>query len=453
MKLPQESLAFALTGAAKTLAQVDAGNALPRALLLTFEARRASGASRGAIQDLSYRSMRQWGRGRALLALLADKPLQQPVLHSLLCCALALLSDTEPAYSEHTLVDQAVSACAADPELAKAKGLVNAVLRRFIRERERLLQQLQTDETAQWNYPRWWINKARHAWPNQWASLLAAGNIQAPLSLRVNIRKTTVADYLSLLTSHRIAGDAIGPSAVRLQRPMPVTEIPGFAQGLVSVQDAGAQLAAPLLDAKAGMLVLDACAAPGGKTGHLLELADIDLTAIDQDPDRLTRVAQNLERLNLSATLLCADASRRDWWDGQLFDRILADVPCTASGIVRRHPDIRWLRRPEDSQQLATHSAAILDNLWEMLQPGGKLLLVTCSVWPEESAEQARRMTERHQAIALAAPGSCCPRQRVSWTMTDCFTRYSKSHQFDTITSNFSVGYYPACLCDTSTLT
>lgn len=409
MKLPQESLAFALTGAAKTLAQVDAGNALPRALLLTFEAMHASGASRGAIQDLSYRSMRQWGRGRALLALLADKPIQQPVLHSLLCCALALLSDAEPAYSEHTLVDQAVNACAADPELAKAKGLVNAVLRRYLRERERLLLQLQTDETAQWNYPRWWIDKARHAWPDQWASLLTAGNTQAPLSLRVNIRKTTVADYLSLLTSHHIAGDAIGPSAVRLQRPMPVTEIPGFAQGLVSVQDAGAQLAAPLLDAKAGMHVLDACAAPGGKTGHLLELADIDLTAIDQDRERLARVAQNLERLDLSANLLCADASQHDWWDGRRFDRILADVPCTASGIVRRHPDIRWLRRPEDARQLAAHSAAILDSLWGMLQPGGKLLLVTCSVWPEESATQAERMTERHQAILLAAPGQLLP--------------------------------------------
>lgn len=190
---------------------------------------------------------------------------------------------------------------------------------------------------------------------------------------------------------------------------MPVTEIPGFMQGFVSVQDAGAQLAAPLLDVKAGMRVLDACAAPGGKTGHLLELADIDLTAIDQDSERLERVAQNLERLGLSARLLCADASRREGWDGRLFDRILADVPCTASGIVRRHPDIRWLRRPEDASQLAAHSAAILDNLWAMLQPGGKLLLVTCSIWPEESTAQAKRLIERHRAIVLDAPGQLLP--------------------------------------------
>ena len=409
MKLPQESLAFALTGAAKALAQVDAGNALPRALTLTFDAMRASGAARGAIQDLSYRGMRHWGRGRALLALLADKPVQHAELRSLLCCALVLLSEKEPAYTEHTLVDQAVTACAADRELGKAKGLVNAVLRRYTRERDRLLQRLQSDPTAQWNYPRWWIEKTRKAWPAQWESLLAAGNTQAPLTLRVNIRKTNLTDYLLLLTSQGIAADVIGPSAIRLKRPAPVTEIPGFSQGLVSVQDAGAQLAAPLLDAKSGMRVLDACAAPGGKSGHLLELADIDLTAIDQDAERLERVAQNLERLGLSANLQCADASQRDWWDGRLFDRILADVPCTASGIVRRHPDIRWLRRPEDSQQLAGHSAAILDNLWSMLQPGGTLLLVTCSVWPEESAEQATRMIQRHQAIELASPGQLLP--------------------------------------------
>ena len=409
MKLPQESLAFALTGAAKVLAQVDAGNALPRALLLTFDAMQVSGAARGAIQDLSYRSMRRWGMGRALLALLADKPVQQAELRSLLCCALALLSEDAPAYSEHTLVDQAVTACGADRELGKAKGLVNAVLRRYLRERDRLLQQLKSDPTAQWNYPRWWIEKAQKAWPAQWESLLAAGNAQAPLTLRVNRRKTNMADYLSLLTSQGMAGDAIGPSAVRLKRPMPVLEIPGFAQGLVSVQDAGAQMAAPLLEAQSGMRVLDACAAPGGKSGHLLELADIDLTAIDQDAERLERVAQNLGRLGLSATLQCADASQRDWWDGRLFDRILADVPCTASGIVRRHPDIRWLRRPEDSRQLAAHSAAMLDNLWGMLRPGGTLLLVTCSVWPEESAEQARRMIDHHPATALASPGQLMP--------------------------------------------
>ena len=409
MNLKPASLAFALTGAANALAQVEAGNALPRALSSSFDTMRATGAARGAIQDLSYRSMRHWGRGRALLALLTDKPVQQARLHSLLCCALALLSESEPAYSEHTLVDQTVTACGADRELAKAKGLVNAVLRRYTRERQQLLQQLQNDETAQWNYPRWWIDKTREAWPARWQSILAAGGVQGPMSLRVNVRKSSVTDYLTLLSQHGLTGDTVGPSAVRLTRPLPVTEIPGFLQGLVSVQDAAAQLAAPLLDARPGMRVLDACAAPGGKTGHLLELADIDLTALDHDPERLERVARNLERLGLSARLLCDDASQRAWWDGRLFDRILADVPCTASGIVRRHPDIRWLRRAEDAGRLASHAAAILDNLWDMLQPGGKLLLVTCSIWPEESAEQAARLIERHRAIALDAPEQLLP--------------------------------------------
>lgn len=411
MKLARDSLAFALTGAARTLARVEAGTALPRALSATFDALRITNtaSAKGAIQDLSYRSLRQWGRGRALLAQLADKPVHPPVLHCLLCSALALLSDTTPAYSEHTLVDQTVTACGADRELVKAKGLVNAILRRYLRERERLHQRLQQDETAQWNYPNWWIDQARNAWPGEWQALLAAGNAQPPLTLRVNGRKTCVSDYLSLLHSHQIAATKIGPSAVRLQRAMPVSAIPGFAQGLVSVQDAAAQLAAPLMDLKDGLRVLDACAAPGGKTGHLLELADIALTAIDQDPDRLARVADNLHRLGLSADLRCADASRSDWWDGRYFDRILADVPCTASGIVRRHPDIRWLRRPEDAQQLADDAAAILDNLWRLLAPGGKLLLVTCSVWPEESAAQATRMVEHHQAIALPSPGQLLP--------------------------------------------
>jgi 16S rRNA (cytosine967-C5)-methyltransferase len=203
----------------------------------------------------------------------------------------------------------------------------------------------------------------------------------------------------------------IGPHAVRLARPVPVQQIPGFTEGMVSVQDAAAQLAAPLLDLTPGMRVLDACAAPGGKTGHLLECCDLDVVAIDRDPARLDRVRENLQRLQLNATLKAGDASTADWWDGAPFDRILADVPCTASGIVRRHPDIRWLRRPEDAAQLAAVSARILDNLWTMLRPGGKLLLVTCSVWPTESVLQADNFASRHQATRLPAPGQLLPTQ------------------------------------------
>ena len=177
----------------------------------------------------------------------------------------------------------------------------------------------------------------------------------------------------------------------------------------MSVQDAAAQLAAPLLDVHDGMRVLDACAAPGGKTGHLLELAQLDLTALDADPRRIARIEENLQRLRLSARLKTGDATTNTWWDGQLFDRILADVPCTASGIVRRHPDIRWLRRKADTAQLATLSSGILDNLWQMLQPNGKLLFVTCSVWPQESEAQAAAFAVRNNAQRLPAPGQLLP--------------------------------------------
>lgn len=376
---------------------------------MVFAATDAPPGARGAIQDLAYRSMRNWGSSQALLNLLADNPPQQPRLKTLLCCALALLADSAPAYSAHTIVDQAVAAANADQELGRAKGLVNAILRRFLRERENLLRQLANDPEARWNYPKWWIKKCSTAWPDQWQEILAAGNKPPPLTLRVNQRKTTVLDYLQLLTQHGMQGAQVGPLAVRLAQPVPVTRIPGFSEGLVSVQDAAAQLATPLLALENGMRILDACAAPGGKTGHLLESAELEVVALDQDGIRLKKVAENLQRLHLHAELKVGDAASQAWWDGKLFDAILADLPCTASGIVRRHPDIRWLRRPEDSAKLARQSARILDNLWQLLKPGGKLLLVTCSLWPEESAQQADAFAVRHPAIRLQAPGQLLP--------------------------------------------
>ncbi len=409
MKLNTESLAAALAGAARALAAVQAGNALPRALAAVFEGQAVSAASRGAIQDLAYRSLRRWGLAQALLHELAERPPADSRLRALLCCSLALLSEDEPAYAPHTLVSQTVDACAADHELQRAKGMANAVLRRFLRERDALLQKVRLQEEARWNYPQWWIDKARDAWPQQWQQVLAAGDRPPPLTLRVNRRKTRVDDYLSLLAAQGIDAVQVGPSALKLARAVPVSQIPGFADGQVSVQDAAAQLAAPLLGLQDGMRVLDACAAPGGKTGHILELADVHLLALDQDAERLARVGENLQRLSLHAELRQGNAAARDWWDGRPFDRILADVPCTASGIVRRHPDIRWLRRPDDAAQLAALSARILDNLWALLKPGGQLLLATCSLWPEESASQAQALMERQAAIALPAPGQLLP--------------------------------------------
>lgn len=418
--LKSDSLAFALHGAALAVQQVRAGDALPQALANVFARgdKALPAQARGAIQDLSYRTMRTLGRVDALLARLAPKAPSPPILHALLCCALALISDpagvNSQTYDAHTVVDQAVTAAASDPDMAHAKGMVNAVLRRFLRERESLLELVLREPQAFWNYPIWWIDAMKASYPRQWQALLAAGNLPPPLTLRVNLRLGTVSDYLAQLSAKNMSAKQIGASAVRLAVPVPVNQIPGFVGGLVSVQDAGAQLAASLLDVRDGMRVLDACAAPGGKSGHLLELADIELTALDNDARRMSRITENLDRLKLNAHLQVGDAANRAWWDGRPFDRILADVPCTASGIVRRHPDIRWLRRKADSAQLATLSSQILDNLWQMLVTDGKLLFVTCSLWPQESEAQAAAFAERNQALRLAAPGQLMPGQALS---------------------------------------
>ena len=409
--LKPDSLAFCLLGVANAVAQVQTGTALPQALAIVFAQSGALPQARGAIQDIAYRTMRQLGRSEALIGLMTSKAPEPPMLAGLLACALSLMvapDDAQP-YEEFTVVDQAVACASAHPDLAHAKGMVNAVLRRFLRERAALLQAALQQPAAQWNYPQWWIDATRTAYPQQWTDILNAGNLAPPLTLRVNARKGTVHDYLAQLQRADIAATQVGALAVRLAKPIGVNLIPGFERGLVSVQDAGAQLAVPLLDLHDGMRVLDACAAPGGKTCHVLEAANVDLTAIDADARRLPRIVENLERLGLSATIKAADAQQSDWWDGQQFDRILADVPCTASGIVRRHPDIRWLRRKGDALQLATLSGKILDNLWQMLLPGGKLLFVTCSLWPQESEAQAAAFAVRNHATRLSAPGQLLP--------------------------------------------
>ena len=365
------------------------------------------------MQDIAYRTMRQFGLARRLLRIMVKKTPGQPLLHSLLCCALALLSspggNRALPYEPHTVVDQSVRAAAALPSLSHAKGMVNAVLRRFTREQASLLSEAVKSAEAAWNYPAWWIRAVQSAYPQQWETLLENGNTTPPLTLRVNRKKLSAKDYLIRLKETGIGAHQVGPAAVILDKALPVSHIPGFAEGLVSVQDAAAQQAASLLDVQNGMRVLDACAAPGGKTGHILETADVRLLALDHDPARLERIRENMGRLGLQADIRQGNASTQNWWDGIPFDRILADVPCTASGIVRRHPDIRWLRRKTDTSQLATLSAQILDNLWQMLRPDGKLLFVTCSIWPEESEKQAAAFAARNHAARLPAPGQLLP--------------------------------------------
>ncbi|TDN68144.1 16S rRNA (cytosine(967)-C(5))-methyltransferase RsmB [Paraburkholderia sp. BL10I2N1] len=414
LHLAPESLGFALDCAAQAVGAVRLGAALPAALQSVFVSapEGAAAAARGAVQDIAYRTMRRLATAEALVVQLVRKAPPPHVGH-VLACALALLVDEDEsaAYTPFTVVDQAVNAIGARREFAFAKGLVNAVLRRFLREREGLLATVHTDDVAHWNYPQWWIDSVQRAWPENWQAILASGNEQGPLTLRVNARRSTVADYLSVLQDHHIAATQAGEHAVRLDVPMSVDRIPGFSEGVVSVQDAGAQIAAQCIGVRDGMRVLDACAAPGGKTGHLLELAGIELIALESDASRARRIGENLQRLGLDADVRIGDAGNPEkWYDGQPFDRILADVPCSASGIVRRHPDIRWLRRAADIPALVAEQRRILEALWPLVKSGGELLYVTCSIFPEEGELQATWFGSTHQdAVRLDAPGQLLP--------------------------------------------
>ncbi|MFM8766380.1 MAG: 16S rRNA (cytosine(967)-C(5))-methyltransferase RsmB, partial [Rubrivivax sp.] len=343
---------------------------------------------------------RWMGGAEAVRALLAPRT-PPPRVESLLVTAIALLwPDADPPYPDHTLVDQAVTA--ARERTPAAASFVNAVLRRFLRERPALVATAQQDPVAAWNHPAWWVERLRRDWPAQWQDHLRVANSHPPMTLRVNARRQTVADYLRLLERQGqrawpLTAAELGGQALQLARPCPVQRLPGFAQGWVSVQDAAAQRAAPLLlnggaDGKPlppGARVLDACAAPGGKTAHLLEAADLDVTALDSDPHRLARVQETLDRLGLNARLQAADARQTArWWDGKPFDAILLDAPCSASGIVRRHPDVRWLRRPQDISTLARTQEELLNALWPLLKPGGRLVYATCSVFLAEGRQR-----------------------------------------------------------------
>ena len=343
-------------------------------------------AQRGGIQDLAYGSCRWLGTLRAVLARLLRAPLTDPDVEALLLIALYQLHYTRGA--PHAVVDNAVRNCIALRK-ASAKGLVNAVLRNFQRQADALLVAAHAQELGRYSYPQWWTDALRARWPDDFAAILDAGNLHPPMTLRVNQRRTSVDAYAQSLRDAEIAARRIGESALSLDKPIAAATLPGFADGLVSVQDLGAQFAAPLLAPRDGERVLDACAAPGGKTAHLLERADIDLLALDRDALRMQRVTQNLERLRLRCTTKIADAGDLDaWWNGTPFDRILLDAPCTASGVVRRHPDIKWLRREGDIAQLSAEQARLLRVLWQTLVSGGTLLYVTCSVFVDETQAQ-----------------------------------------------------------------
>jgi 16S rRNA (cytosine967-C5)-methyltransferase len=385
---------------------------------------------RAAAQAVAFHAMRRLGLARAIRDILVQRPPSNAYFDAILLVSLALLdtalefadessSDAParrymPVYAVHTVVDQAVEAVAGVHKIRSYKGLLNGTLRSFIRERSRILAQARQDPVAVFNFPAWWIQALRRAYPDHWEALLYGANEPGPMALRVNRRRATVADVVQDLAAAGVEAQQVDDRAIIVATPRPVLALPGFEEGCWSVQDLSAQKAAMLLPLESGMRVLDACAAPGGKTAHLLERADVDLLALDADPQRLERVAQNLDRLQLDRSrvaLQCADAADlQAWWDGRPFDAVLADVPCTASGVVRRHPDIRWLRREADVAKTVALQRRIVDALWTTVKPGGHLLYATCSIFPQEGEQQAAQFTARHgDAKRLPAPGQLLP--------------------------------------------
>ncbi len=372
------------------------GRSLGAALATTTS---PGGAGRRAalVHELAYGTLRHWGTLDALVRRLVNRPLTDAVLPCLIGVALYQIAHTRaPPFA---VVDYAVDAAATLTRPA-AKALVNALLRRYLRERETLDAAVREDPVARWSHSRWWIDRVRRDHPDDWEAMLAAGNERPPLALRANARVIVRDALVARLAEAGIDAAPAGAAGLVVAAPRPVAELPGFAEGAFSVQDLGAQLAAPLLRPERGMRVLDACAAPGGKTTHLAELADVEIVALDGDGARLARVRENLARLphgEARVTVVEGDAGQpADWWDGRPFDLILADVPCTASGVVRRHPDVKWLRRETDVAAFARQQARLLTALWPCLRAGGRMLYATCSIFAEENEAQVAAFTAAH---------------------------------------------------------
>lgn len=401
--LPRQLAARALT------AVLDDGRALDATLAPLLEPL-GEARDRALVRRLCHGVLRDWPALDYLIGQLVKKPLKgrNRRLHFLLAVALHELRDRrEP---DHAVVHAAVAAARSlcGPRLA---GLANGVLRNFGRRREVLLTELPDTAAFRLGYPGWLVEAIDADRGEETQAVLAAGNQSPPLWLRVNRRRITREAYREQLAQAGIEARAVDgfADALVLAERIAVSRLPGFDQGLVSIQDGAAQLAVDYLKLEAGQRVLDACAAPGGKSAHILERAEVELTSLDIDGERLARIGSTLDRLGLEARLVEGDAASPDsWWDGRYFDRILIDAPCSATGVIRRHPDIRWLRRPEDIERLAATQRAILDALWSLLLPGGILVYATCSLLRVENDEQARAFLERH-ADARAIDNSDMP--------------------------------------------
>ena len=410
-------LSEAITISAQAIGEVMDGRSLTEVL------DQLDAHERPIVQSLTFDALRKWIRSHELIAQFIPKPPPAPV-ENLLSVAIALFlqgNQDGKGYAAHTIVDQAVNACSEYEPTMYAKGLVNAVLRKVsLTVQPPEGEKRYPPDPIPMFVPPWWRASLKKNYSKVWQALLIQQAQRAPLILRVNARQHTRGQYQELLTQSGISSAPIDDvaglkldAALLLSEPVPVSDLPGFYGGAVSVQDAGAQIAAVLLDPKPGELILDACAAPGGKTAHLLELADCEVVALELDGERLGKIGGNLDRLRLQSDrvkITRGDASKAAWWDGRLFDKILLDAPCSASGIVSRHPDIPFLRREADVKSLQQRQRGILTQAWKMLKPEGLLLYVTCSVFPEEGESQAVWFAAEHSnALRLSAPGQILP--------------------------------------------
>lgn len=358
---------------------------------------------RPLIQEICYGVCREYPRLMKILDGLVQKPFKSKDADIQALLLVGLYQLIAMRVPDHAGVSETVTATE-DLKKRWARGLVNGVLRNFLREKDQRIEAAGQSEQAYWAHPQWLIDEIRTAWPDHWQSILKANNQRPPMTLRVNLSQISRDDYLEKLKASEILAWPLpfADSAICLSQPMDVVQLPGFSNGEVSVQDEAAQLAAGLLDLKDGQRVLDVCAAPGGKTGHILETAKTNVVAVDVDPQRLKKVKQNLDRLGRTATLLVGDARNpQQWWDGDQFDRILLDAPCSATGVIRRHPDIKILRRAEDIQSLVELQKEILNNIWPLLKPGGILLYATCSVLPCENSQQLLFFTNGRNDVSV----------------------------------------------------
>jgi 16S rRNA (cytosine967-C5)-methyltransferase len=377
------------------------GQSLTSALDTALKAVESS-QDKAFVQAICYGVCRTYHRLDFILNTLIDKPLKSPDVKSLILIGLYQLKYMR--VKPHAAVSETVQAAR---KIVWAKALVNAVLRGYLRKQDELEQQADKVRTAALSHPNWLIKNIEHDWPEQAETILFENNQPPPMALRVNLTKTSRDQYLQLLIEQNLSASAVDFTAtgIILDKPVPIEALPHFADGWVSVQDIAAQLAASLLDAQPGQRVLDVCAAPGGKTAHVLEQQpDVsELVAVDIDESRMLRVSDNLGRLNLQATLVIADAAKpNDWWDGKPFDRILLDAPCSATGVIRRHPDIKVLRRESDIAALTILQKTILNAIWPLLASGGTLLYVTCSVLKQENELQIQDLLSSHDdAIEL----------------------------------------------------